>query len=99
MPSGKKFILCITDDFSKYQELVTVPGKNAPTLASALFSRWFCRHGLSLEIVLDNGREFCNEIVDTLLNTDGYQKDQHNTISPTNKCKSRGLGWYSGSQV
>jgi hypothetical protein len=26
-----------------------------------------CRHGLPLEIILDNGKEFCNEIVDTLL--------------------------------
>jgi hypothetical protein len=47
----KKFIMCITDVFSKYAELVTIPDKSAPTVASALFSRWLCRHGLLLEIV------------------------------------------------
>jgi hypothetical protein len=67
MPSGKKFILCITDAFLKYAELVAIPDKSASTVASALFSRWLCRHGLPLEIISDNGKEFCNEIVDTLL--------------------------------
>ena len=67
MPSGKKFILCVTDAFSKYAELVAIPDKSASTVGSALFSRLLCRHGLPLEIVSDNGKEFCNEIVDTLL--------------------------------
>jgi hypothetical protein len=58
MPSGKKFILCVTDAFSKYAELVAIPNKSAATLVSALFSRWLCRHGLPLEIVSDVGKEF-----------------------------------------
>jgi hypothetical protein len=37
--SGKKFILCVTDAFSKYAELVAIPDKNATTVASALFLR------------------------------------------------------------
>ena len=56
MPSGKKFILCVTDAFSKYAEMVAIPDKSAPTVASALFSRWLCRHGIPLEIVSDNGK-------------------------------------------
>ena len=67
MPSAKKFIMCMTDAFSKYAELVAIPDKSAPSFASALFSRWLCRHGLPLEIMYDNGKEFCNEIVATLL--------------------------------
>jgi hypothetical protein len=39
MPSGKKFILCITDAFSKYAELVAILDKSAPAVASALFSK------------------------------------------------------------
>jgi hypothetical protein len=57
--------MCITDAFSKYAEPGEIPDKNAPTVASALFSRWLCRHGLLLEIGSDNGKEFCNEIVST----------------------------------
>ncbi len=51
--SGKQYIMCITDAFSKYVELVAIPDKTATTVASALFSRWLCRHGLPLEIVSD----------------------------------------------
>jgi hypothetical protein len=39
-----------------------------PQLWSQLcFQDGFCRHGLPLEIVSDNGKEFCNEIVDTFM--------------------------------
>jgi transposase InsO family protein len=43
-------------------------------VASALSSRWLCRHGLPLEIVSDNGKEFCNKMVDTLLKLMGIKK-------------------------
>ena len=65
--SGKKYIMCVTDAFSKYVELVALPNKEADTVASALFSRWLCRHGLPNEIVSDNGKEFCNSVVDKML--------------------------------
>ncbi len=52
----EKYIMCITDAFSKYVELVAIPDKSATTVASALFSRWLCRHGLPLEIVSDGGK-------------------------------------------
>jgi hypothetical protein len=61
MPSGKKFILCVTNAFSKYAEQVAIPDKSAAMVASALFSRWLCRHGLPFEIIYDNGKEFCND--------------------------------------
>jgi hypothetical protein len=50
---GKKHILCITDAFSKYVELDTIPYKTESTIALTLFSRWLCQHGLPLEIVSD----------------------------------------------
>jgi transposase InsO family protein len=49
------------------QCLLQFQKKALPTVDSALFSRWLRRHGLPLEIVSDNGTEFCNEIVETLL--------------------------------
>jgi hypothetical protein len=54
--SEKKHILCIIDAFSKYMELVAIPDKMAATVASALFSRWLCRHGLQLKIVKGGGK-------------------------------------------
>ncbi len=74
MPSGKNFIMYIGDAFLQYTELITVPEKCVPALASALFSTHLCRHRLPLEIVSDKVKEFCNEIVDTLLKLMGIKK-------------------------
>ena len=77
--SGKKYIMCITDAFSKLAELVALPNKEAPTVASALFSRWICRYGLPEEIVSDGGKEFCNNIVEEMLK---LMKVKKTTTSP-----------------
>ncbi len=57
----KKFILCLTDAFTKYVELVMIPNKEAFTVATAILNRWICRFGLPLEIVTDQGKEFTNQ--------------------------------------
>jgi hypothetical protein len=41
--SSKNFILCMTDAFTKYVELVALPYKEALTVTSAIFNRWICR--------------------------------------------------------
>jgi hypothetical protein len=67
MPCGKKFVLCVTDAFSKYAELVAIPDKSAPTVGQGFILRYLLRHGLLLKIVFNNGKEFCNEIVQILV--------------------------------
>ena len=64
--NAKKYILCMTDAFTKYVELVALPDKEALTVTSAVFNRWICRYGLPLEIVTDQGKEFCNKMSDEL---------------------------------
>ena len=55
---GKKYILCITDAFTKYVELVAIDNKEAATVAEAIFEKWFCRYGIPMEIITDGGKEF-----------------------------------------
>ncbi len=62
----KKFILCITDTFTKYVELVVLPNKEVLTVATALLNRWICWHGLPLEFVTDQGKEFTNKMAEQL---------------------------------
>ena len=64
--NSKKMILCMTDAFTKYVELVVLPDKEAITVTSAIFNRWICRFGLPLEIVTDRGREFSNKLSEEL---------------------------------
>jgi transposase InsO family protein len=62
----KKFILCMTDAFTKYVELVALPNKESATVACAIFERWICRHGCPLEIITDQGKEFCGQLTEDL---------------------------------
>jgi hypothetical protein len=59
---GKRYILCMTDAFTKYVELVAIPDKEAVTVASAFFNRWICRYGTPGELITDKGKEFLNEL-------------------------------------
>ena len=62
----KKYILVITDAFTKYVELVAIDNKEAVTVTEAIFRRWICRYGVPLEIITDQGKEFCNKLSDEL---------------------------------
>jgi hypothetical protein len=76
---GKKMVLCMTDAFTKYVELVALPNKEAVTTGSAIFNRWICRFGTPLEIVSDGGKEFCNELAKELYKLLGIE---HTTTTP-----------------
>jgi hypothetical protein len=64
--NNKKYILCITDAFTKYVELAALDNKEAPTVGNAIFERWICRYGIPLDIITDQGKEFCNQLSDDL---------------------------------
>ena len=76
--NSKKFILCMTDAFTKYVELVALPDKEALTVTSALFNKWICRYGLPLELITDQGKEFANKMSDELYT---LLKMKHQTTS------------------
>ena len=40
-----KFILTITDAFTRYTELVPIPDKKITTVAKELLDQWILRHG------------------------------------------------------
>ncbi len=56
----------MTDAFSKYVELVAIPNKEAETVADAIFAHWICRYGIPVELITDQGKEFCNKLSDEL---------------------------------
>ena len=76
--TNKKYILVITDAFTKYVELVAIHDKEAITVTTAIFNRWICRYGVPLEIITDQGKEFLNKLSDELWKLLGTQ---HNTTT------------------
>ena len=65
--SGKKYIIVITDAFSKYTELGAIPDKSAEVVANAFYNLWITNHGAPEQLVTDNGKEFINDVMKTLL--------------------------------
>ena len=59
---GKKYLLCMTDAFTKYTEIEALPNKEAETVGKAIFETWICRYGCPNRIVSDRGPEFTNKM-------------------------------------
>ena len=84
---GKKFILCVTDAFTKYVELVALPNKEATSVAKAIFDRWICRFGIPLEIVTDQGKEFTAKLTKSLFSMLGIEHTTTSAYHP--QCNSQ----------
>ena len=64
--ADKRYILSMTDAFTKYVELVVTPSKEAGMIAKAIFNCWICRFGCPLELVTDQGKQFCAKLCNEL---------------------------------
>jgi hypothetical protein len=60
--TDKKFVLVITDAFSKLTHLRAIQDKSAPTVAQAILDHYLYVFGIPDFIITDQGKEFCNEL-------------------------------------
>ena len=74
-----KYVAVITCAFSKWTEVIAIENKEAPTVAKAIFEEWICRKGVMKMLVSDNGKEFCNKILEEMCKLMAI--DKHNTTS------------------
>jgi hypothetical protein len=57
------------------------------TVAEAVFNQWICRHGTQIMLLSDQGKEFCNEMIDNLCKLMGIQKSRTTHYHP--QCSSQ----------
>ena len=76
---GYKYILTITDAFTRYTELVAIPDKETTTVAKELLDQWILRHGFYEQVISDNGGEFVSNVMDEL---NKLLRLKHHVISP-----------------
>ncbi len=87
---GNKYILVITDSFTKYAELVAITNKEAETVAKAFFERWICRFSVPAVLVTDQGKEFCNKVLEEVCKLWGIKKIRTSAFHPqTNTAAER----------
>jgi hypothetical protein len=58
----KKFVLCITDAFTKYAVVTAIASKDAEMVANAIYRDWFSKFGIPAQIHTDGGKEFVNKL-------------------------------------
>jgi hypothetical protein len=79
---GNKYVLAITDAFTKYAVMVAIPNKEAVTVAKAVFDHWVCKFSVPKTLVSDRGREFDNQIMDELCLLLGVNKRLSSVMHP-----------------
>ena len=80
--NGKKYIMVMTDAFSKYTELVAICDKKADTVVKVFFERWICRPGVPAMIVSDRGKEFLNDTMKKLCEFMGMDHNPTSSYHP-----------------
>lgn len=75
---GNKYIVAVTDHFSKWSEAAAIPDKSAASVASFLYSV-VCRLGCMETLISDQGREFVNQVIDKLM---AHLQSEHRISSP-----------------
>jgi hypothetical protein len=60
--AGPKYIVAVSDAFTKQLRLATVAQKSATEVAEAIWRHWITIFGVPQVIVTDNGREFNNNL-------------------------------------
>jgi hypothetical protein len=60
--SNKKFVVCLTNAFTKYDVVTSIQNKNAETVADAIFKEWFCKFGIQAQIHTNGGKESVNKL-------------------------------------
>ncbi|GFT53655.1 retrovirus-related Pol polyprotein from transposon 17.6 [Trichonephila clavipes] len=65
-PERYKFILVITDHFTKWCELIPLRKASAQTIANAFFNTYIARYGAPISLISDNDPQFISDVFEHL---------------------------------
>ncbi|CAF1451460.1 unnamed protein product, partial [Didymodactylos carnosus] len=65
-PSENRYVLAITDLFTRWVTAVALPNCTATVTAETLFKNYICRYGVPTTILSDNGPHFRNQLLQSL---------------------------------
>jgi transposase InsO family protein len=71
-PRGNKYVLVITDYFTRHITAIPLPTCTAAKTAEALFNDFFCKFGVPETIVSDQGTHFQNQLMTNMRRLIGY---------------------------
>ena len=71
-PQGNKYILVITDLFTRFVTAIPLPKNTAELTAFTLFRHIFCRFGVCATLITDQGTHFNNNLMKALTHLIGF---------------------------
>ena len=79
---GARYVLMVTDHFTRFTQAYPTPNKTAKTVAQKLFSEYIPKFGFPGRFHHDQGREFSNSLAKELHRLTGVQKSQTTPYHP-----------------
>ena len=86
-PDDNRYVLCITDYFTRFVTAVALPTCSAAITAEAIFKEHMCRYGVPKAIISDQGSSFKNQLMKSLSKLLGF----HHILCTTYHPQSNGL--------
>jgi hypothetical protein len=80
--NGSKYILVITDLFSKWVEAFPLRSTDSETLAVVMFNEFICRYGVPHYLHSDQGANLTSKLVQSLCKHLGIQRTQTSSYHP-----------------
>lgn len=79
---GNRYILVVSDYFTKWPEAYPIPNMEATTVATVFLENWVCRFGVPQELQSDQGRNFESSIFHRVAELLGIRKTRTTPLHP-----------------
>ncbi|KAK3736098.1 hypothetical protein QZH41_003542 [Actinostola sp. cb2023] len=79
---GNRYLLVVLDLLTRVSEMIPIPNKTAKTVANAVVTEVFCRHGIPESILTDKGLEFDSSAMLVLATELGIDKKRISALHP-----------------
>jgi len=79
---GNRYLLVVLDLLTRAAEMIPIPNKTAKTVANAVVTEVFCRHGIPESILTDKGLEFDSSAMLVLATELGIDKKRISALHP-----------------
>jgi transposase InsO family protein len=92
--AGSRYVLTVTDLFSRWPILIPVPNQSASVLVDALLKHVVTMHGIPKTIVSDLGKSLTGRIMQRFCKRLGIRKTQTTAYQPTSNGRSEHFHGY-----
>ena len=81
-PCGNRYVLVVTDYFTKWTESYAIPNQKAATVAEKLVSKFVCRFGVPHELHSDQGTNFESKVMAEVCKLLDIEKTRTSPLHP-----------------